>query len=273
MASRFRTTEISDPAFESDNLRFITVKSPNLGGRGDICLFIPPGIAATNLPLVTLLHGVYGSAWIWSQKAGVHLTALRMIRAGEIPPMVIAMPSDGLWGDGSGYLPHRTQDFESWIADDVPAAVIENIPQASDASPRFIAGLSMGGYGALRIGAKYAERFAAISGHSSITEVAQMAQFVDETVSSYEADFNSSVHQAIIGAGAKLPPLRFDCGVADELIDANRTLHRQLNAADIPHTYEEFPGGHEWPYWAEHIADTLRFFAAQVSGRTVERRS
>ncbi|NBT72368.1 MAG: esterase family protein, partial [Betaproteobacteria bacterium] len=33
MVSRFQTTEISDPAFESDNLRFITVKSPNLGGR------------------------------------------------------------------------------------------------------------------------------------------------------------------------------------------------------------------------------------------------
>jgi S-formylglutathione hydrolase FrmB len=187
--------------------------------------------------------------------------------------MVIAMPSDGLRGDGSGYLPHRTQNYESWITDDVPAAVMENILQVSGASPRFIAGLSMGGYGALRIGAKYPERYAAISGHSSITEVTQMARFVEEPLSTYETDFNSSVHQAILGAGAKLPPLRFDCGVADELIDANRTLHGQLNAAGIPHTYEEFPGGHEWPYWAEHIADTLRFFAAQVSGRTVELRS
>ena len=264
MASRFRTTEISDPAFESDHLRFITVKSPNLGGRGDICLFIPPGIAATNLPFITLLHGVYGSAWIWSQKAGVHRTALRMIESGEIPPMVIAMPSDGLRGDGSGYLPQRAQNFESWIAEDVPAAVIENIPQVGDASPRFIAGLSMGGYGALRIGAKYAERFAAISGHSSITEVSQMAKFVEEPLSSYDTDFNSSVYQAVIGAGAKLPPLRFDCGVADELIGANRILHGQLQAAGIPHTYEEFPGGHEWPYWTEHIADTLRFFAARL---------
>jgi putative tributyrin esterase len=264
MASRFRTTEISDPAFESDNLRFITVKSPNLGGRGDICLFIPPEITATNLPFITLLHGVYGSAWIWSQKAGVHRTALRMIKSGEIPPMVIAMPSDGLRGDGSGYLPHRAQDCESWIADDVPAALIENIPQVSDSSPRFIAGLSMGGYGALRIGAKFAGRFAAISGHSSITEVWQMARFVEEPLFSYDTDFNSSVHQAIIGAGAKLPPLRFDCGVADELIGANRTLHGQLQAAGIPHIYEEFPGGHEWPYWTEHIADTLRFCAAQL---------
>jgi len=264
MTTRFRTTEISDPAFESDNLRFITVKSPNLGGRGDICLFIPPGNTAINLPFVTLLHGVYGSAWIWSQKAGVHRTALRMIKSGEIPPMVIAMPSDGLRGDGSGYLPHRTQNYESWIADDVPAAVMENILQVSGASPRFIAGLSMGGYGALRIGAKYPERYAAISGHSSITEVTQMAKFVEEPLSTYETDFNSSVHQAILGAGAKLPPLRFDCGVADELIDANRILHGQLQAAGIPHTYEEFPGGHDWPYWTKHIADTLRFFAARL---------
>ncbi|NBO04020.1 MAG: esterase family protein, partial [Betaproteobacteria bacterium] len=51
---------------------------------------------------------------------------------------------------------------------------------------------------------------------------------------------------------------------ADELIGANRILHGQLQAAGIPHTYEEFPGGHEWPYWTEHIADTLRFFAARL---------
>ena len=68
----FRTTEISDPKFESDNLRFITVKSKNLKGRGDICVFVPPMQNVENLPLVILLHGVYGSAWVWSKKAGVH---------------------------------------------------------------------------------------------------------------------------------------------------------------------------------------------------------
>ena len=37
-------------------------------------------------------------------------------------------------------------------------------------------------------------------------------------------------------------------------------LHAELVAAKVPHTFEEFPGGHEWPYWEKHLADTLKFF-------------
>jgi len=267
MAGRFRTTEISDPQFESDQLRFITVKTPNLKGRGDICVFVPPAHSAKPLPLITLLHGVYGSAWIWSQKAGVHRTALRMINNGKIPPMVIAMPSDGLWGDGSAYLEHTEGDFERWIVEDVRAAVQENIPNATESSPQFIAGLSMGGYGALRLGAKYGPRFAGISGHSSITELSQMSAFVEESLSSYAAETEwpeLSVLSTIRENAAAMPPFRFDCGTDDPLIEANRELHLQLQASGIHHTYEEFPGGHDWNYWTRHIEETLLFFASRL---------
>ena len=56
----FRTIEISDLQFECNNLRFITVKTANLKGRGDICVFVPPGNDSARIPLVILLHGVYG---------------------------------------------------------------------------------------------------------------------------------------------------------------------------------------------------------------------
>jgi hypothetical protein len=77
----------------------MTVKTPNLRGRGDICLFVPPRIKSNQVvPIVILLHGVYGSAWVWTHKAGIHLQALHMMQRKEIPPMIIVMPSDGLWG-------------------------------------------------------------------------------------------------------------------------------------------------------------------------------
>src|SRR5688572_32744048 len=102
--SKFRTLEISDSRFESNNLRFMTVKTPNLKGRGDICIFVPPNIPADQaLPVVILLHGVYGSAWNWTHNTGIHLRTNEMINRRELPPMVIAMPSDGLWGDGSAF--------------------------------------------------------------------------------------------------------------------------------------------------------------------------
>src|ERR1700753_2938681 len=158
--SAFRTIEISNPDYERDNLRFITIKTPNLKGRGDICVYVPFDTrAADTLPIVILLHGVYGSAWNWPLNTGIHLKVEQLINNKELPLMILAMPSDGLWGDGSGYLPHNHLDFERWIIDDVPNAVIEVIKGAKKESPLFISGLSMGGFGALRIGAKYGNRF------------------------------------------------------------------------------------------------------------------
>lgn len=259
----FRTIEISNPKFEKANLRFITVKTRNLKGRGDICVFVPPLDNLQDIPLVILLHGVYGSAWAWSQKAGVHVTALQMIEKGEIPPMAIAMPSDGLWGDGSGYVPHDGLDFEKWIVEDVPAAVSETIPCVSEKSDVFISGLSMGGFGALRLGIKYSEKFKAISAHSSITDLEQMPLFVAEPLERYlqEDKSENSVWGMIEKNSGNLPKLRFDCGTEDQLIEYNRALHQKLSDAGIDHLYEEFRGGHEWAYWGEHIKDTLLFFA------------
>ena len=57
----------------------------------------------------------------------------------------------------------------------------------------------------------------------------------------------------------RLPPLRFDCGTDDPLIEANRELHRALTRMDVRHEYQEFPGGHDWPYWTEHVRQTLAF--------------
>ena len=152
--SRFRTIEVSDPAFEPGPLRFITVKSPALRRRGDITVFVSPGCGSLRgVPLLLLLHGVYGSHWVWTMKGGAHHAASTLIAEKKLRPLVIAMPSDGLWGDGSGYVPHGCEDYETWIVDDVPAALREVIPSVDETSPLFLSGLSMGGYGALRLGA------------------------------------------------------------------------------------------------------------------------
>lgn len=266
-AVSFRTFEVSDPRHETEDLREVTVKSAVLGTRADLTVHAPPAARATaDVPLVILLHGVYGSHWSWVRQAGAHRLAARMQAAGEMPPMVLAMPSDGLWGDGSGYLPHRTQDFERWIVEEVPAAVGRAVPGVTARSPRFIAGLSMGGFGALRLGAKYPERFRAMSGHSSITHFDQLASFVEERAGSFTAlAEDRSVLETMLRHPSRLPPFRFDCGTEDPLLEPNRALHAALGRAGVPHGYAEFPGGHEWLYWERHLAVTLRFFSAQLT--------
>lgn len=160
--SRFHTIEVSDPAYEQEGLRFATVKSRALGRRGDVSIWIPE--AKEIGTLLILLHGVYGSHWAWPYQGGAHRTAQTLLDHEAIEPMVIAMPSDGLGRDGSAYLTHpEAEDAEDWIVEEVPL-IARFVAPKLHARPRMaIAGLSMGGYGALRLGAKYADRFCAIS--------------------------------------------------------------------------------------------------------------
>lgn len=265
LKANLRNFEFSDPRFERDGLRHLTITSSNLAGRGDISVFVPEQARGlTSVPLVILLHGVFGSHWGWALRGGAHRTAARLIATGSIPPMLVAMPSDGLDGEGSGYVPYAdgVHDFERWIVEDVPA-VVQMAEACVDAqSPTFIAGLSMGGFGALRLAGKYPSRFCAASGHSSATDFDQLRLFVSQPLAAVGVQpGNSSVLEVLVRHREQLPPIRFDCGTEDILLEHNRRLHAELLRAGVPHEYLEFPGGHEWPYWEKHLEDTLRFFA------------
>ena len=260
--SDFGKIEWSDPLFEPAHLRFLTFQSPALGGRGDVALFIPDGHRLSGLPLVILMHGVYCSHWAWALKGGAHQTAAAMIANRDIPPMVLAMPSDGLWGQGSAYLPHLDADYEAWIADDVVNCLTNEVSELNADSDVFIAGLSMGGYGALRIGAKYPDRFRGISAHSSVTRFEDIERLITNRPLPFRLEHPDewSISYWMNEHRDGLPAIRFDCGVDDALLDGNRELHSDLNQLRIEHTYEEFPGAHKWHYWAEHLRNTLAFF-------------
>src|SRR6187549_1266395 len=141
----FHTVELSSPDLTPPGIHFLTVKSAALRRRADLTCYVPPGIKAERLPLVILMHGIYGSHWAWLFKGTAHRVLDRLIEQENLPPMMLAMPSDGLWGDGSGYVTHSDADYAAWIIDEVPAAAALVEPRIADA-PRFVAGLSMGGY-------------------------------------------------------------------------------------------------------------------------------
>jgi putative tributyrin esterase len=258
----FNSVELSDPRFERDGLRVITVGSGALGRRADICLWTPPvGTSRTTLPLLILLHGAGGSAWSWPLNGAAHLTVARMVESGEIAPVALAMPSDGLWGLGSGYVPHADADYERWIVDEVWSAAALADDRITGSSPLTIAGLSMGGFGALRLGAKYPERFRGISAHSAVTTLGRLADTTGDRLDAlpgFGQPDATALHWLEVNA-ARLPPLRFDCGADDPLLPGNRALHAALDARGIEHQYEEFAGGHDWLYWRLHLADSLRF--------------
>jgi enterochelin esterase-like enzyme len=255
--------EVANQAFAPEYFTNITVYSSNLRGRADISVYASAKQDRTNIPIVVLLHGVYGSHWVWSQLGGAEKVYERL-RAQGLNEFVLVMPSDGCFGEGSGYLPLQNANYEKWIVEDVIDAVCEHIPSCSPQSKKFITGLSMGGYGALRLGFNYPNVFSAISAHSSITTIEDFIHFVDdntlEPLRKNTDKYHGDLLKTAYAQKAKLPPFRFDCGKNDVLFEANQRLSEGLVEASISHQFDVFSGEHTWEYWHEHLADSLRYF-------------
>jgi enterochelin esterase-like enzyme len=222
---------VSAPVPGQPGVSVVTLYSPALRRRADITLFVPPGKQNQALPLLILMHGVYGSHWNWTVLGNVPVTAMELIENGSIGAFAIAMPSDGLWGDGSGYVVHRDLNAESWIMDDVPACIRAVCPGVQTEG-FFLAGQSMGGFGALRLGAKYAARVAGISAHSPVTSLADLMQHVQQPLREYQTTGkrDTDLLHWMRRHRAQLPPIRIDCGTEDPLLNCNRGLHTALCA-------------------------------------------
>ncbi len=262
LAGGIRKIAVSDPLFECGGIRFLTLYSPALGGRGDLSVFVPSdALSRRSVPVVVLLHGVYDSHWAWFFKGGAHKVAFDLIETSRMRSMLLVAPSDGLYEDGSAYLRHSGRDYESWITDDVIEGVTKVFPCVDAGSPIFIAGLSMGGYGALRLGAKRPDIFSGISAHSAITRIEEMSQFTASPFPFASLDADEANLLSWFEKNREiLPPFRFDCGTCDPLIEGSRRFHRELEKRQILHRYMEFDGKHDWPYWHEHVASSLLFF-------------
>jgi putative tributyrin esterase len=267
---QFRNAALS-PALDECGTRMLTVYSPALGRRADITLCFPEESAADRLPLLILLHGVHGSHWNWWALGGLTENLQKLKAEGYTCPLAIAMPSDGHWGSGTAYVPHSSFNAEAWIMEDVPEAVRSVHPNV-DTTRFYLAGLSMGGFGAIRLGMKYADRIAGISAHSSITQIEQLQDHVQEPISEFlwSGTENVDIMHWAQQNRRQVPPLRFDCGREDSLLQGNRAFHETLLETSIEHEYEEFEGGHTWDYWSTHLLHTLRFVSKLEAHRKAD---
>ncbi|WP_020208792.1 alpha/beta hydrolase [Gilvimarinus chinensis] len=243
-------------------LKYITVHSSALKGRGNISCYNTAS-RRKDLPIVVLLHGVYGNHWVWTNLGGAHTVYDSLRQNNAIDEMLLVMPEDGSYYAGSGYLPLKEgRNFEAWIMQDVLEAVIRTVDCVSENSPVFLSGLSMGGYGALRLGAKYASQVKGISAHSSITKLEDFKHFIKEDLSIYQCENpqETNLMYWISKNQADFPPLRLDCGTEDLLYSSNIEFMQKLDEQKVKYLSETPAGGHEWSYWNRQVAATFRFF-------------
>jgi S-formylglutathione hydrolase FrmB len=212
-----------------------------------------------------LLHGLSDDHTIWMRRTSIERYAAGL-------PLAVVMP-DG----GRGWYTNAAEGFayEDDLINDVVGLVERTFPVKAERSGRCIGGLSMGGYGAVKIGLKHAEMFGSINSHSGavgiLRDEERVRQLGPEFARVFGRDASGGPEDpfAIVKRidHGRIPPMRLDCGTDDFLLQQNRDFHAHLDSLHIPHEYQEFPGGHTWEYWDEHVREAIAFHARSLKLR------
>ena len=227
-----------------------------------------------------LLHGVQGSFINWS--TAVHAFRLLGVNnAKRTKKLAIIMVS----GDNSFYhdAPDRSANYEQFLAEELPLLTRTMLPLSAAREDTYIAGLSMGGYGALRTGLLYPQVFGFAGGLSSALLTQRIESAVDENVFFRRREFLETVFgcgldgiektehdvmelsrrllaRAEAGEEAlQLPRLYLACGEQDGLLPLSRELHADWEKLGIKHRYEEHEGNHEWAFWEWGLGRILEY--------------
>jgi putative tributyrin esterase len=211
-------------------------------------------------PVYYLLHGLSDDFTMWQRKTSIG-------RYVQMLPLMIVMP-DG--GRGFYTNAHEGPAYESAIIQDLIPFIDQTFHTVAEKKGRCIGGLSMGGYGAIKMALKHPDLFASANGHSGAYGFAHgdwradQLEFQRITGPNPVGGPNDVFALATKAKGTKLPALRLDCGTSDFLLDQNRGFHEHLQDLGIPHEYAEFPGAHDWSYWDKHVQSALRFHSKHL---------
>lgn len=292
-----------------------TLWSGALGTRKELRIYLPPSYDAQperRFPVVYFLHGWTGSERDWVEAGRLDATVDALIGRG-LPEMIIAMPD----GDDSWYTTWNTLEnasacrrdtvrtesaatycvpwphYDDYIVNDVVSHVDRRYRTKADRAHRGIAGLSMGGFGAITLALNYPHVFAAAASHSGVLAPEQpaadsmgrmregaerlaalqsfygaiwpsMALAFGRDSTAWRARDPSRIAWRVFRTKHPRLALYIDVGVRDGFLAQNRAFHRDLRRLGVMHVYRERPGGHDWVYWRSNLPASLRWLGTVV---------
>lgn len=230
--------------------------------QGETCLniLLPQELTSRTYPILYLLHGMYGGPSNW-----LRYTSLE--RYVEERQLVVVLPE----GKNSFYLDTSPGSlYETYITEELPSLIQRLLPVSDKPEDRFIAGLSMGGYGAVRAALLHPESYGRAGCLSGVLDFKAFFQNLSPEErpnipdpSDPRTDLALLANQAV-AAGKKLPPMFISCGTDDMTypyyLNARKWLGPLLPAGSVWHTAS---GGHDWSYWDAHIQDILNWLPLQ----------
>lgn len=224
-------------------------------------------------PVIYLLHGLTGHFNNWTD-----LTKLSDYANGYKVIIVTPEGGDGWYTDS---VSNEKEKWESYIVQELIAEVDKKFPTNTGRNQRAIAGLSMGGFGALKFGLKYPEKFVLAGSFSGALGAAQITekQFpgaIGKTIDGIfgPVDSGSRKSNDLFGIIRSLTPektkeipfIYFDCGTEDFLFQNNREFVNLLVEKKVPHEYRQLPGKHDWKYWDTQVQEFLQLADKAFSG-------
>jgi S-formylglutathione hydrolase FrmB len=220
-------------------------------------------------PTLYLLHGLSDDHTIWMRRTSIERYAAERNIAVVMPAVARSFYQDMTSGP----------KYWTFLSEELPALCQQYFPLSAAREDTFTAGLSMGGYGALRLGLAKPEKFAAAASLSGALDLARRLRDADKPFTRIDrrewvgifgpelkapADANLWLLASKASGSPDLrPAIYLSCGTEDELVSETRTFRQHLDAVGMASTYHEEPGSHEWGYWDAQIQRVLAWLPLQ----------
>ena len=235
------------------------------------CLVIAPENYTTTgppYPVVYLLHGYSGNF------AGWLTDAPQLRQHADNYQMLIVCPDGGY---DSWYLDSpvdSTVRYETYISKEVVGFIDYYYNTRNERAGRAIAGLSMGGLGAITLAIKHLDTYGAagsMAGGLDLRPFRKNGWDLKDVLGDPSTHWQNWEDASPVNLVQRLKgrdlPLLIDCGLGDFFLETNRDMHQRLLEADIPHEYTERPGEHNSEYWGNAVDFQMLFFHKFFEGQ------
>ena len=226
-------------------------------------VILPEGELVEKAPwkLLLLLHGMTDDHTIWQRRT----TLEEYVRYKN---MCVVMPTTYLGFYTNTY---RGERYFDHIADEVIQIVRRMFPLVTkDRNETFVAGLSMGGYGAVKCALTRPEVFSKAASFSGALDIATASKLeeTDPMVNFWADIFGpqegiTGGRDDLFALASKLkenkPELFIWCGTEDFLYNMNTAFRDHLEDINYPHVYTETPGFHDWLFWEREIRNAIEW--------------
>jgi S-formylglutathione hydrolase FrmB len=219
------------------------------------------GTAKSEYPVLYLLHGSSDDHTIWGRRTSIERYAANMDLAIVMPNVHRSYYTDMKSGG----------KYWTFISEELPEIVKAFFPVSSKREDTFVAGLSMGGYGALKLALRCPDKFAAAASLSGVTDLSAMWQAGQGNSEEFIRIFGSPeefkdsendlfrLSSDLKASGKELPELFQACGTEDFLYEGNIRFRDHLKEINYKAHYQESPGIHSWDFWDANIQDVLKW--------------